>query len=227
MPKLYALLLILILFLFPSHSHSQETHQIERGETPHAHSSAPIPGSPEDKAYSEFMHQLNGVFVLLLGILAILEQRLTNSGLLRWGWPLLFLLSGIYLVLQSDQDGWPIGDKGLIESLQDPVIFQHKIAAVILLLLGFSELFMRTRWRQPLLAGVFPLLAVSAGILLFLHAGHTGHHSPKIYWQHLGMGGTAMSVGVTRFLSGRLKASERLWPFLILLLGLELLFYRE
>src|ERR1700681_3676276 len=95
-------LLTLIFFLLPAHSHSQEIRQMEHGEAPHAHSSAPIPGSPEERAESEFMHQLNGVFVLLLGILAILEHRLANAGLLRWGWPLLFLVSGIYLVIQSD-----------------------------------------------------------------------------------------------------------------------------
>src|SRR6266446_8263834 len=66
-----ALLLTLMLFLLPVHSHSQETLQMEHGEAPHAHSSAPIPGSPEERAESEFMHQLNGVFVLLLGVLAI------------------------------------------------------------------------------------------------------------------------------------------------------------
>jgi len=230
MPNSYyycnALLLTLVLFLFLVPSLSQMVHEMEHGEAPHSQSSAPIPGSPEDIAYSEFMHQLNGIFVLLLGILAILEQRLSNAGLLRWGWPLLFLLSGIYLIVQSDQDGWPIGDKGFMESLQDPMIFQHKIAAMILFLLGFSELFMRTRWKQPLLAWVFPALAISSGVLLFIHS-HAGHQASKIFAQHLLMGGTAISIGVTRFISGKFKGSERLRPFLILLLGLELLFYRE
>ena len=41
------------------------------------------------------------------------------------------------------------------------------------------------------------------------------------------MGGTAMSIGVTKFLSGKFRGGERVWLFLILLLGLELLFYTE
>ena len=36
-----------------------------------------------------------------------------------------------------------------------------------------------------------------------------------------------MSIGVTKFISGKFKGSEPVWPFLILLLGLELLFYKE
>src|SRR6202030_2249776 len=115
------------------------------------------------------------------------------------------------LAVQSDQDGWPIGDKGFIESLQDPMIFQHKIAAAILLLLCLSELSLRTGWRQSLLAWIFPLLAISAGILLFIHS-HARHQVSNIYMQHLLMGGTAVSIGVTRLISGKFKGSERVWP---------------
>src|SRR5258705_7956422 len=123
MPNTITLLLMLMLFLFPAHSHSQETHQMENGESLRVHSSALIPGSPEDRDYSEFMHQLNGVFVLLLGVLAVLERRLANIGLLRLGWPLFFFLSGIYLTVQSDHDILTICDQGFIERLQDPEVF--------------------------------------------------------------------------------------------------------
>jgi putative copper resistance protein D len=207
--------------------HVQET----RSETTHdvhsMHAGNPMPGSPEDVAYSEFMHRLNGVFVFLLGSLAVLERRWVKaSGFLRWGWPALFLISGVYLMVQSDQDGWPIGEKGFIESMRDPTIFQHKIAASILLLLGLSELLLRTSRKVPVLGWVFPALAVSAGVLLFFHA-HGGHHIPKIYLQHLFMGGTALAIGVTRGISKKFKAGDSLWPLMILLLGLELLFYTE
>jgi putative copper resistance protein D len=221
-----ALLLIVVFFLFPASLHPQETDHMEHGQAPHAHSSAPIAGSPEDIAYSESMHRLNGFFVLLLGCLALLEQRLSNPGWLRWGWPLLFLVSGIYLAINSDPDGWPIGDKGFIESLQDPIIFQHKLAASILLLLGVSEFLRRTRWRLPFLAGVFPTLAILAGVILVFHS-HAGHHSFKIVRQHQLMAGTALTIGFTNFLSKRFEAAKRIWPLLILLLGLELFFYSE
>jgi len=226
MPSTVVLLLTLILFFFPGHSHSQATHEIEHGEAQNTHSSLSIHHLPEDKAYSEFMHQLNGIFVLLLGTLAFVERKLPNGGLLRWGWPLLFLLSGVFLVVQSDRNSWPIGEKGLMESLQDPMTLQHKIAAAILLLLGLSELFLRAGWRQETLGWVFPLLAISAGILLLVH-GHTGHQESNIYMQHLLMGGTAMSIGATKFLSVKFRGSESAWLFLLLLLGLELLFYTE
>jgi copper resistance protein D len=223
-----AILFILMFLLFPSISQSQEVHQMqmEHGTAPGAHSSAPIPGSPADIAYSESMHRLNGIFVLLLGGIALLEHRMSGPGWLRWGWPLLFLVSGIYLAINSDPDGWPIGDKGFIASLHDPMIFQHKLAALILLLLGFSELLLRTRWSRPALGWVFPSLAIAAGVLLYVHS-HASHQSLEVERQHLLMAGTALGVGATKFLSERFKGSKQLWPLLILLLGLELLFYRE
>src|SRR5438477_1246290 len=106
MQNTFALLLTLVLFFSLDYSHAQETHQMEYRKAQHEHSSVPVSGSPEDKAYSEFMHRLNGIFVLLLGVLALLEHRMPNVGFLRWGWPVLFFLSGIYLVIQSDPDVW-------------------------------------------------------------------------------------------------------------------------
>lgn len=226
MQNAFTLLLTLAFFLFHVSSYSQETDQMIRGEVPHAHFSAPIVGSPEDIAYSESMHRLNGIFVLLLGCLALLEQRLSKPGWLRWGWPLLFLVSGIYLMINSDRDGWPIGRKGIIDSLQDPEIFQHKLAALILLLLGVSEFLLRTRWRPPLLAGAFPMLAVLAGIMLVFHS-HAAHHSFRIARQHQLMAATAFTIGVTNILSKRFEATTLIWPVAILLFGLELLFYSE
>ena len=214
-------------FLIPVSSHPQETEHMEHREAPHAHSPVPIPGSPEDIAYSESMHRLNGIFVLLLGGLALLEQRLSKPCWLRWGWPFLFFASGIYLVINSDPEGWPIGDKGFMESLHDPVIFQHKLAALILLFLGGTEFLLRTRWRQPVLAGVFPTLAILAGIMLVFHSHAGHHHSFKIVRQHQFMAGTAFMIGVTNFLSKRFEATKWIWPLLILLLGLELFFYSE
>src|SRR5262245_53609689 len=138
MQNALALLLTLMFFFLPGQLRSEQIHSIQHEATADKHS-YPAPGSPEDKAYSEFMHQLNGVFVLLLGILAFLERKTSNSGPLRWGWPLLFLASGTYLMIRSDLESWPIGDRGFIESLQDPMTLQHKIAAAILLLIGLSE----------------------------------------------------------------------------------------
>jgi putative copper resistance protein D len=175
-------------------------------------------------AYSEFMHRLNGLFVLLLGIVALLERRSARwSAALRWGWPILFFISGVYLMIRSDQDGWPIGG-GFIESLHDPTILQHKIAATILLLLALSEGLLRASRPRLNLAWIFPVLAVLAGLGLFFHGGT---HLPKIHRQHRIMGWTALGIGITRGASGRIRGAGAIWPVLILLLGLELLFYSE
>jgi putative copper resistance protein D len=225
MKNVVALLLTLTFFSHPGLSYAQETHSMKHEKSVGV-PSYPAPVSPEDKSYSEFMHQLNGVFVLFLGILAILERKLPNrGGLLRWGWPVLFLVSGIYLMIKSDQESWPIGNTGFMESLSDPEVLQHKGAAAILLLLGLSEFFLRTHWRRVPLEWIFPSLAVSAGILLVMHSH--AQHSFEIHLQHLLMSGTAIGIGVTKFLSEKNRVTERPWLFLILLLGLELLLYRE
>jgi putative copper resistance protein D len=227
--RLFLLVLkfLLIVLIAPIGVQAQKVHA-EMAQGSHAmQAETPDHASQEDAAYSEYMHRLNGVIVFLLGVLAMLERRwIKASAFLRWGWPVLFLLSGVYLMVHSDQDAWPIGKMGLVESMRDPMIFQHKIAASILLLLGLSEILLRTSWKLPVLGWAFPILAVSAGILLFFHA-HTGHHVPKIYAQHLLMGATALAIGVTSGFAKKFKPIEPLWPLMILLLGLELLLYTE
>jgi len=76
-----------------------------------------------------------------------------------------------------------------------------------------------------------PVLAVLAGVSLFVHF-HDGHfHLDAIYVQHAAMGATAVGAGVMLFLARRTLRGEALmrwaWPGFLALLGLILMVYVE
>jgi putative copper resistance protein D len=71
------------------------------------------PRNAADIAWSEYNHHWAGLFVLAIGVLALLSQ----AGL-RWArhWPLVFFgLSG-FLLIRSDPEVWPLGQIGLLET---------------------------------------------------------------------------------------------------------------
>ncbi|MGC4051641.1 MAG: hypothetical protein QM757_19995 [Paludibaculum sp.] len=90
------------------------------------------PRNADDIAWSEYNHHWAGLFVLAIGILALL-----NRAGLRWArhWPLLFLGLAAFLFVRSDPETWPLGDIGLIE-LRDVEVLQHRV--FVLLLIAFA-----------------------------------------------------------------------------------------
>ncbi|MBV9812179.1 MAG: CopD family protein, partial [Acetobacteraceae bacterium] len=127
-----------------------------------------VPGSGElpvrnaaDIAWSEYNHHWAGVFVVLIGFLALLNQ----AGL-RWArhWPLLFLGLAVFLFLRSDPEVWPLGEESFLDSLRDVEVVQHRFFVLITLAFGLFEWRVRARdiragW-QPL---VFPLVCAVGG----------------------------------------------------------------
>jgi len=67
-------------------------------------------GSPEGIAYSEFNHALAGLGIVLVGLselrMALGWKILTWS---RWLLPLSLLATGMYVLIWSDHEAWPIG----------------------------------------------------------------------------------------------------------------------
>jgi hypothetical protein len=82
----------------------------------HDHHQTPAPqagqweGSPEGIAYSEFNHALAGVGVILVG-LSELRTAIGWQALawVRWLLPASLVGSGIFLLIWSDHEAWPIG----------------------------------------------------------------------------------------------------------------------
>jgi putative copper resistance protein D len=96
------------------------------------------PRNAEDIAWSEYNHHLAGIFVLAIGLLALLER----TGHARWArhWPLLFLGLAEFLFIRSDPEVWPLGDIGFFASFRDPEVVQHRIFIALIAAFGLSNL---------------------------------------------------------------------------------------
>lgn len=216
----------------------------------HHHASSPSlwEGSAEGIAYSETNHHLAGILVLLIGI-SELRQALGRP-VFPWTrllLPFSLMTAGIFLLIWSDHEAWPIGSLSLRQSLwgPDPEILQHKVYGVLALAVGCIELLRRlgpmrhSTWAMPL-----PFFAIVGGLMLFAHSHGVHPAADKIQLHHAVMGLLAITAGSSKLVSGWKKPLPRsepsipaagipgaflevTWAVLILLIGLQLLFYSE
>lgn len=224
------------------------THPILLSEGVAQHVGLTLPswdGSAEGKAYSEFNHRLAGAFILLIG----LSELHGALGIAAWSWmrfllPGAMLAAGTYLVVWSDHDAWPIGPQTFMDTFfgGDTRTLQHKIYALLLLVVGTLELFRRSgRLQEHYWALPLPAFAVIGGSLLFLHS-HSDHPSAhKIALHHLTMGVTALMAGTCLLVSEYSLATadainsvapsharwKGAWGILVLIIGVQLLVYAE
>ena len=188
---------------------------------------------PEEYAWSEYNHHLAGIFVLSMGLLALLE----GTGRAPWArhWPLLFLgLAGV-LFVRNDPRAWPLGPAGFWESMALPDVLQHRLFVLLIVAFGLFEWVVRAgRLRSTRWALVFPLVcAVGGGVLLtHSHASFNLKAEYLIEVTHIPLGVLAVFAGWVRWLELRLPPRDaripgRLWALGFVLIGLLLLFYRE
>jgi len=251
--KTYVLPLVGILSLLPylraqqadtiaqDHSVHQGTHDHHLSTSNEATHRETLLKLLADKKESEFNHHLAGFFVALGGAFILLQTAIGKRWLLaEYVWPGSFLVSGIFVLVWSDTELWPFGTRLWIEALQhNREVLQHKIFAALLLGLGVIEWFrvngsLRKAWSGL----VFPVLAIGGSILLLFHQHEGGMQGPnhmelmaRIQYEHLsyaivGIGiGLAKGAAETRMRGHRVFAN--LWPSLMALLGILLMFYRE
>jgi putative copper resistance protein D len=189
--------------------------------------------SQEDIAWSEYNHHVAGIFVLAIGLLAMLER----TGRAPWTrhWPLLFIGLAAFLLARDDPEAWPFGPLGFWEGFAFRTILQHYIFVVLVLAFGIFEWLVRTgRLRSSRPAFVFPLLsAVGAGLLL-AHS-HSLENLKTVYLvetTHLPLGVLGCCVGWARWLELRLPPPDNralgwVWSLALVLIGALLLLYRE
>lgn len=196
-------------------------------------------GSADGIAYSELNHHIAGWCVLLMGLAELSHaMRLPSLGWARLLLPAAMLFSGVFVMIWSDHEAWPIGSLTVMETFfgHDPEIIQHKAYGLMALAVGSVELFRRLgrmghmAWATPL-----PLMAIVGGLMLFGHSHGVHPSAHKIAMHHAIMGTMAVTAGSSKLFSSWLHpvpgyASskwELLWAGLILLIGAQLLIYSE
>ena len=158
-------------------------------------------------------------------------RKQSKSSTLRWLWPMGWLLFGLFLFVRSDPNNWPWGPIGLVETFSDPETRQHKIFALIVMAIGgFEGLRLADRLKGYWWMFLFPILAIATGLSLGLHSeAHT--LSPRVYFHHMAGAVLGILIGVTRLLPDRGIVTNMwghmIWPSLMILFGLEFIFYTE
>ncbi|MBR1131138.1 copper resistance D family protein [Bradyrhizobium iriomotense] len=192
-----------------------------------------LPRNAEDIAWSEYNHHWAGVFVVLIGLLALIEH-------FRWGrwarhWPLLFLVMAAFLFFRADEQAWPLGPAGFFESLRDPEVAQHRIFVLLIAVFGLFEWRVRLRGSKAGPAAlVFPLTTALGGALLLTHSHAIANIKDQllIEMSHTPLALCGVAAGWARWIELRLdgrvsRAAAWIWPVAFILVGLILLDYRE
>lgn len=200
-------------------------------------------GSPQGKAYSEFNHHIAGIFVILIG-LSELPTLAISLAWIRFLLPFAMLADGSYLIIWSDHDAWPIGHRGIADAffIGDWETIQHKVYAILLLMVGSIELLRRRRYIvHTVWSAALPGFAVVGGMMLFLHS-HGPHPSAHIIaLHHTVMGTMAVAAGLCKFVGDNVHQRSHLrqsptetrnawdfaWAIFILLIGIQLIIYTE
>jgi putative copper resistance protein D len=190
------------------------------------------PRTDEDRAWSEYNHHMAGLFVLAMGLLAILNRL--GAGWARH-WPLVFLAMAVFLLLRNDPGSWPLGPQGFWEGMAYAEVVQHRLFVLLVVAFGIFEWMVRTgRLQSSRCALVFPILCVVGGGLLLTHSHGSLNLKAEylIEVTHAPLGVVALMIGWARWLELRLPGAEhrlpgRLWAAGLAVIGVLLLFYRE
>ena len=190
---------------------------------------------------SEFNHHLAGLLLFLAGMVLLAEEPLARLwSPLRYVWPICFLAAGLFVLIFSDAEIWPLGPQtpwyALSHSIED---LQHKSFAIILLGLGFVELQrVRGRFKGIWSALFFPVVAMAGAIVLLFHVHGGDMSAPNamatmrhIELQHRWFAaagfGIAVAKGLAEIPQKWQMAFKRTWPALLTVLGILLMTYTE
>ena len=147
--------------------------------------SGPLASASVDpnKAPSEFNHHVAGWALMGVGFLVFASFLSPNLRGLRYIWPSLFMLAGLFLALWSDSEIWPRGNLSWAWLVHhDWEAGQHKIYALLLIAIAVVE-YLRARGSLNRFWGTwtFCILAIVGAALLLVHdhTGGSGANSPE------------------------------------------------
>jgi len=192
----------------------------------------------DDLRYSEFMHNWSGVIVCFLGLAWLAQSVGGRLGrFLGRLWPLVLIPFAAFVAVASDPEVWPLGTVSPWLALRDPIVFEHRIGALMILALVWLGL--REERRAVVdrpLGRSLPVLMIVGSLLLLGHAHSSltadDHLAALINAQHAVLGGLGLLAGVVRWLEIRrlvpARAASILWPALVIAVGVFMAFsYRE
>ncbi len=125
----------------------------------------------EEQAMSELNHRIAGGCLIAIGLAALVGNRSERFAALQKVWPFFFIMPGVLLIFFSDAEVWPMGPQSwLYMARHNLQAVQHKLAAVVMILIGSLE-FQRARGKlRPFVATWgFPVMAVLGASILFIH----------------------------------------------------------
>jgi putative copper resistance protein D len=231
-------------FTSPDHdqlaiSQLQTQLDLDAAKTHRAAALANVPGSgvlpprnAQDIAWSEYNHHWAGIFVLAIGLLALLNR--TGIGWAKH-WPLLFLGMAAFLLVRSDPEVWPMGSEGFWAAWRDVEVAQHRFFVLLIVLFGVFEWAVRTgHLHNPKAALVFPLLVSVGGAMLLTHSHQISNVKDQLLIEltHTPLALCGIAAGWSRWLELRLpgrggRIAGWIWPVCFMLVGVILLWYRE
>ena len=185
-----------------------------------------------DIAWSEYNHHWAGLFVVLIGVLALLNQ----AGL-RWArhWPLVFFGLAVFIALRADPEVWPMGSEGVFESLRDIEVLQHRFFAILTVIFGIFEWRVRAGgWTNKKAQLVFPLVTAIGGAALLTHSHQIANVKDALLIEltHTPLALIAIAAGWARWLELRMdgrasRIAGWVWPVCFVAIGAVLMLYRE
>jgi len=192
--------------------------------------------SPAATEWSDYNHNISGIFVTVIALLALSHYWRPQSPDRPQYWPLGFALLGIFLFFRSDAETWPLGPIGFWEStFTNGEVLQHRIATFLVFTLGILEFRARhPRNQNPRLPYMFPVLSAFGGLMLLTHS-HVGFEAKTQFLIQVGhtlMGFFAIIIACGRWLEiqldGRAKQIAGIVSLAAMLqIGIVLMFYRE
>ena len=190
------------------------------------------PRNAQDIAWSEYNHHWAGIMVLLVGLAALLDA--TGRVRVARHWPLVFIGLAGFIFLRSDPEAWPLGEIGLLDSLRDPEVVQHKLAGLLVVGFAVVEWWVRLGRIRGRARYVFPSAMVAGGVLLLAHTHAISNVKEALLVElsHLPLAVLAVVGGCARFAELRgpaeiARLARWVWPVCLVLIGALLILYRE
>ena len=191
----------------------------------------------EMRAISNFAHWVEGAFIALLAIVALLEVvGRFRAGKQRYLWPLLVLTPGAFLavILLVPHHGLDLARAQIVFVWNDPQQRQHVFIAFALLAAGGAEFLRR---RQPALDStwlrfIWPSATAAIGLSFLVHMQHgSGEAIASATRIHQILSGLLLSAGLAQAADAALLRRKRSltfsWAILLLAAAVVLIAYRE